>query len=176
MCRADGSLAVTLYFVIPRAVTFEFYKDRPIEVNDNSTIVFNRTPTNFSFDADLLLMADASNSYIPVQFKDIQATVFDLATTKIIGVGHLYNYKVPHKRDIPVRMPLKFSYSAINDTDTTWNDMYKACGHKWNGVVRPDLQFRLEVKQSIIGLTNKPISATQLIGITCPFELGVGSV
>lgn len=54
------SLAVTLYFVIPRAPNFEFYHDQPFTVN-NDTISFNRTPTNFSFSGNLNLWGALSS-------------------------------------------------------------------------------------------------------------------
>lgn len=54
------SLAVTLYFVIPRGPSFEFYHDQPFTVN-NDTISFNRTPTNFSFSGNLNLWGTLSS-------------------------------------------------------------------------------------------------------------------
>lgn len=54
------SLAVTLYFVIPRAPSFEFYHDQPFTVN-NDTISFNRMPTNFSFSGNLNLWGTLSS-------------------------------------------------------------------------------------------------------------------
>jgi hypothetical protein len=47
-------LGVLLYFVIPRNPSFQFYPERPFDV-DNSTISFSRTPTNFSFTGNLNL-------------------------------------------------------------------------------------------------------------------------
>lgn len=50
------SLAVCLYFVIPREVTFKFYEPQPF-MAENSTIYFSRqNPTNFTFEANLQLM------------------------------------------------------------------------------------------------------------------------
>jgi hypothetical protein len=47
-------LGVLLYFVIPRNPSFQFYPERPFDV-DNSTISFSRTPTDFSFTGNLNL-------------------------------------------------------------------------------------------------------------------------
>jgi hypothetical protein len=52
-------LGVLLYFVIPRNPSFEFYPERPFDV-DNSTISFSRTPTNFSFTGNLNLYGTSS--------------------------------------------------------------------------------------------------------------------
>ena len=51
------SLGITLFFLIPRAPSFEFYEQSPFSV-DNSTIDFNRVPTNFSFTGNLNLYGE----------------------------------------------------------------------------------------------------------------------
>ena len=53
------SIGITLFFVIPRAPGFSFYEPTPFAV-DNSTIAFSRTPTNFSFNANLNLFGKSS--------------------------------------------------------------------------------------------------------------------
>ncbi|ORY35457.1 hypothetical protein BCR39DRAFT_461648, partial [Naematelia encephala] len=170
-----AALAVTLYFTIPRAPHFTFYEPNPFTVN-NSTIEFSRTPTNFSFTGDLNLLADSTSSYLPVHFSNIQATLFDLDTQKIIATGNSGNHKMARGTSEPVVLPVEFSYSAVNTSDTTWNDVYTACGHLWPGTIRPDLKFRLEVKMHIIGLVTKPVSETQISDVACPFELAGNSV
>lgn len=165
-----AALIVTLYFVIPRAVKFEFYQPDPLSIN-NDTLVFNRVPTNFSFNADLHLMADASSSYVPVQIK-ADATVLDLRTSKVIARGTLERRTLDHKSNIPIFFPVTFEYAAVNTSDATWDYMYKACQHRWNGVQRGDIELRVEVKQSIIGVVGHPISASSVHSVPCPAELG----
>jgi len=169
------ALAVTLFFTIPRAPSFAFYANEPFTVN-NSTVEFSRTPTNFSFSGNLNLLADASNSYLPVHFSNIQVTLFDLDNDKAIATGAYGNHIIAKKANQAVVLPVQFSYSALNASDPTWNDMYSACGHDWPGTVRPDLKFRLELRMSIIGLVSHPFSETQISGVACPFELPADSV
>lgn len=126
------SLAVTLYFVIPRAPSFQFYTDQPFVVN-NSTISFSRTPTNFSYTGELQLLADASNSYVPVHFSNIQATVYDLDTDKTIATGSYRNHVMSRKANQPVSLPIEFSYSALNASDTT------CASHLTAYLLRPDV-------------------------------------
>jgi hypothetical protein len=57
-------LGVLLYFVIPRNPSFQFYPERPFDV-DNSTISFSRTPTNFSFNGNLNLYGTSSHAELP---------------------------------------------------------------------------------------------------------------
>ncbi|WWD18980.1 hypothetical protein CI109_103437 [Kwoniella shandongensis] len=169
------ALGIALFFLIPRVPSFEFYGEQPFSV-DNSTISFNRTPTNFSFSGNLNLYADASSSYLPVHFTSLQAKLYDLTTDKLIATGDWGNHRIAHKDQQPVLLPVTFSYSALNTSDTTWNDMYDACGHLWTGTTRPDLKFRLVLRMSIMGLVNHPEQSTQISDVTCPFELPGNSV
>ncbi|WVQ99938.1 hypothetical protein IAU59_007081 [Kwoniella sp. CBS 9459] len=170
-----AALGVTLYFVIPRAPNFEFYKDSPFVVNDE-TVNFNRVPTNFSFAGNLNLFGDASSSYLPVHFTSLQATVYDVITNKAIATGDWGNKYMDHKDQQPVVLPVQFQYSAVNTSDTTWNNMYQACGHKWTGTNRPDLKLRLVLRMSIVGLTTHPETSTQISSVACPFELPADGV
>lgn len=169
-----AGLVVTLYFTIPRAVVFQFYDDQPF-VN-TTTPYFARTPANFTFDADLQLMCDSTASYLPVHFSDAKATVIDQDTGNVIAHGSLGNYKMKKGKNIPVRFPVTFSYAAVNASDQTWVNMYDACKYQFQGQTRGDLKFRLEVKQSIIGMVTKPVSQDSLLGIACPFMLPADGV
>lgn len=84
-----------------------------------------------------ILAADASSSYVPVQFSNLQAKLYDLDTNKIIATGDLGKQKVNHAVNQPVILPVTFSYSALNTSDPTWVHIYQACGHLWPGTVRP---------------------------------------
>ncbi|WRT68339.1 uncharacterized protein IL334_005315 [Kwoniella shivajii] len=170
-----AALGVTLFFVIPRVPNFQFYADEPFTV-DNSTVSFNRVPTNFSFTGNLNLYGDGSGSYLPIHFTSLEATVYDETTNKAIAKGDWGNHFMNHKDQQPVVLPVNFAYSAVNTSDTTWNDMYSACGHQWTGTTRPDLKLRLILRMSIVGILHHPEISTQISGVECPFELGVNSV
>lgn len=169
-----AGLAVTLYFVIPRAVVFQFYADEPFM--NTTKPYFARTPANFTFDANLQLLADSTASYLPVQFSNVQAKIIDLDTGVVIANGELGRYKLKKGRNLPVVFPVTFSYAAINGTDQTWTNMYDACKHQFTGQVRSAIKLRLEVKQNIVGMIPKPMSQDSLLGITCPFELPADGV
>jgi hypothetical protein len=184
-------LAVTLYFVIPRNPSFEFYPDRPFDV-DNSTISFSRTPTNFSFTGNLNLygtllttcnrdpadsIADSSSSYVPVQFSNLQAKLYDLNTNKVIATGDLGKHKVNRGANQPIILPVTFSYSALNTSDQTWLDMYSACGHLWPGTARPGMSTE---KQNGVDndneLTNRPEIQASIAVVYCGLDQQAGSV
>ncbi|KAK4688985.1 hypothetical protein P7C73_g1123, partial [Tremellales sp. Uapishka_1] len=168
-------LALVLFFVLPRAPSFSFYDQTPFTV-DNSTVSFSRTPANYSFTGNMNLLADATNSYLPVHFSSLEATLYDLTTSKAIATGNYGNHFVKKAQNVPVVIPIEFSYAAPNSSDTTWLDMYNACEHIYQGTTRPSLGFRVIVKMSIIGLVTHPESSAIIDGVTCPFERASNSV
>ncbi|ORX38555.1 hypothetical protein BD324DRAFT_578158 [Kockovaella imperatae] len=169
------ALAIILFITIPRAPSFTFYVTEPFTVN-NGTIAFSRTPTNFSFAGNLNLFADSTPSYLPVHFSNIEATLYDLSTSEVIATGNYGNHVIPRQQNAPVVLPVEFSYSALNSSDPTWNNMYNACGHIWPGTNRTGLMLQLELRMSIIGLVTHPFSQTQISNVECPFELSSTSV
>ncbi|TXT15757.1 hypothetical protein VHUM_00260 [Vanrija humicola] len=164
-----AALVVVLFFTIPRAAVWTWYQPDPVLVN-NETAVLTRIPANFSFDADLHLLVDASSSWLPVRFSNVQATVYDVQTSKIIAQGNKKSFSVKNKKDQPVVFPISFKYVAFNTSDPTWSDMYDACQYQFNGVKRADLKWTVEIRQGIVGLVNKPVSTDSFTGIDCPFE------
>jgi hypothetical protein len=174
-------LGVTLYFVIPRAPNFSFPSDT-VFLADESTVGFSRTPANFSFTGDIRMIgeycfyatqnpffrwlssplhcfypADASNSWLPVHFNHLEITVLDMNTNKKIGTGDWKDKTIGRKGLHYLSLPVDFSYSAVNATDSTCepfpmarssddgakfrshtgSGMYNACGHRWTGTERP---------------------------------------
>lgn len=96
----------------------------------------------------------------------------DLSTNVVIAKGNLGKKNLGHRKNVPVWFPVTFSYIGVNTSDSTWANMYNACQHQWPGVNRSTLTFRLEVKQSIIGMVTKPVSQDNIVGVPCPFEAG----
>jgi hypothetical protein len=105
-----------------------------------------------------------------VQFSNAQAKIFDSETMNLIATGELGRYKMPRGKAIPVKFPVKFAYTALNSSDVTWWNMYNACQYQWNGVTRDVLNWRLEIKESIVGMVPHPTIATTLVGAVCPFN------
>ncbi|KAH8090725.1 hypothetical protein HD553DRAFT_265989 [Filobasidium floriforme] len=170
-----AALGVTLYFVIPRAPNFSFPSDT-VFLADESTVGFSRTPANFSFTGDIRMIADASTSWLPVHFNHLEITVLDMNTNKKIGTGDWKDKTIGRKGLHYLSLPVDFSYSAVNATDSTWSGMYNACGHRWTGTERPDLSFRVTLKMNIRGLVGKPTVSRLATDLECPFELPSNSV
>lgn len=121
-------------------------------------------------------LADTSASYLPLQFSDIQISLYHLSTNKLIGSGSFGHHTVKKGSAVPVQLPINVTYSAINTSDTTWSDWYNACGHIWAGTNRPSLSVKMVVKSSIVGLVTRPETGSQVGDVACPFELPSNSV
>ena len=101
-----------LYFVIPRVPSLA-YNNQTLMVGNNQTIVWNRTPANFSFDATLNLAFDGRGSYVPAQVKNIKVTVNDLGSTDgtvPVGTGQLSSIEAGTKGFTPLAVPVHFKY------------------------------------------------------------------
>ena len=99
--------------------------------------------------------ADSTSSYLPVYFTNLDITVKDLTTSKQIAHGNWRNQKLKRGTAEFVSLPVQFSYTGVNTSDTTCecsvtpvslpvsltlvhsgSNMYNACGHLWTGTTR----------------------------------------
>ncbi|KAI0754465.1 hypothetical protein C8Q80DRAFT_1266090 [Daedaleopsis nitida] len=178
-----AAIAIVLVFTVPRVPDFSTNQAEPISTSDKDfadTVPadFSRAPANFSFPGTMKLQADTGSNFLPLTFKNIHGTVFDLTTNKQVGQGDTGHVSVP-AHDFPViNLNLNFTYNAINDSDTTWNNWYNACRNKGNYVdnKRPAVQFRLILDMDIVGLIGTKSTSTTVNDGACPIELPQNSV
>ncbi|KAL7414432.1 hypothetical protein BDY24DRAFT_385184 [Mrakia frigida] len=172
LCIAVG---LTVYFVIPRIPSYEFDTTQPIQAiegatNTSDTILFSRTPANFSFPALVSLAADSESTYIPVHLTSISAIVSDLGTGRQVANG-TWSGTFKAKTITNFNIPVTFSYAAINSSDTTWNNYYTACAHIYTGTVRPTLNVKLTLTSKASGRIGATTVSQQISSIACPYEL-----
>ncbi|KAJ7636898.1 hypothetical protein FB45DRAFT_907659 [Roridomyces roridus] len=175
-------IAVVLGICIPRVPSFALSNTTPLGAptgswNDAVPTEFSRTPANFSFPAFADLQVDTTANYIPLNFRHLRATVFDLNSGFIIGTGDLGHLTMPAKKFLDIQIPLNFSYVATNDSDATWNGWHNACQNKDQvaGGNRPGVSFRLVLNMNIVGLIGSYGSSTQVASAPCPIELSSSS-
>lgn len=65
------------------------------------------------------LTVDASSSYLPVHFKELDISVYDINTNKQIGSGSWRGQTVPRSNYHFVTLPVEFSYAGVNASDAT---------------------------------------------------------
>ncbi|PIL35102.1 hypothetical protein GSI_02890 [Ganoderma sinense ZZ0214-1] len=180
LCVAIG---LVLAFTIPRVPAFSTNQIEPISsatapFNTTVPTEFSRSPANFSFPGMMKLQADTGGNFLPLTFNNIHGTVFDLTTNREVATGDTGHLTVPAKQFPVVNLNLNFTYSAVNDSDITWNNWYNACKNKAvvSGGVRQSVQFRLVLDLDIAGLIGKRSASTEVTDGACPIELPTTSV
>ena len=113
-----------MVFTIPRVPGFRFNQDTPltnasIAFNASVPTLFTRFPANFSFPASADLQVDTGSNFLPLTFRKLHATIYDLNTLKPVATGDLGHMTLPAKKLTTVFVPLNFSYTANNDSDQT---------------------------------------------------------
>ncbi|KAI1788874.1 hypothetical protein LXA43DRAFT_610099 [Ganoderma leucocontextum] len=180
LCAAIG---LVLAFTIPRVPPFSTNQIEPISsatapFNTTVPAEFSRSPANFSFPGMMALQADTGGNFLPLTFNNIHGTVFDLTTNRQVATGDTGHLTVPAKQFPVINLNLNFTYSAVNDSDITWNNWYNACKNKAvvSGGIRPSVQFRLVLDLDIAGLVGKQSASTEVTDGACPIELPTNSV
>ncbi|KAJ7046467.1 hypothetical protein C8F04DRAFT_1173402 [Mycena alexandri] len=176
-------IVVVIAFCIPRVPSFSLSNNTPLANATGSwasavPTEFSRVPANFSFPAFIDLQADTTGNYIPLKFQHLRAQVYDLDSDFLIGTGDLGHKTLPAKAFPDVQIPINFTYSATNDSDTTWNNWYDACKNKdrFASGDRPGVRFRLILQMVITGLPGTHTTSTQVSNANCPIELPSNSV
>ncbi|KAJ4482507.1 hypothetical protein J3R30DRAFT_3369414 [Lentinula aciculospora] len=173
-------IGIILAFTIPRVPSFAFNTSTPLanatgDWKDAISTVFSRSPTNFSFPAFADLQVNTESNFLPLTFNHLRATIYDLDTGIQVGSGDLGHRTFPAKALSSFQLPLNFTYSAVNTSDTTWTNWYDACRNAIDDVggVRPGKSFCLitPLDMDILGLTSNPSTQAQVSNADCPVEL-----
>jgi len=130
-------IALVLAFCIPRVPAFSFNSKAPLvnATGDWAKAVpygFSRAPANFSFPAFASLQLNTDANFVPITFKHMRASVFDLDTGRQVAKGDLQGQTVPPKAFPQILLPLNFTYFSTNDSDQTWANWYNGCKNKLN--------------------------------------------
>ncbi|ETW82178.1 hypothetical protein HETIRDRAFT_61294 [Heterobasidion irregulare TC 32-1] len=175
------AIGIVLAFTIPRVPGFELNGRTPLQsasgdFNSSIPIQFSRIPTNFSFPAVADLQIDTGSNFLPLTFNSLHATVFDLDSLREVGHGEMGKTTLPAKTFSNIQMPLNFTYTTVNTTDTTWTNWYDACRNKAliNGD-RPGLRFTLNIAFKIAGLPSQHQTSTSVTNAPCPIELSANA-
>ncbi|KAF5367307.1 hypothetical protein D9757_010095 [Collybiopsis confluens] len=171
-------IGIVLAFTVPRVPSFAFNTSTPLANatgawKDAVPTTFNRSPANFSFPGFADLQVNTESNFLPLKFKYLRATIYDLDTGVKIGAGDLGGRTFPAKALTSFQLPLNFTYSAVNTSDTTWTNWYNGCKNAALDVdgVRPAVKFTIRLDMDIVGLPTKPSTQTQVSNANCPVEL-----
>jgi hypothetical protein len=119
-----GRVALVLGFTIPRVPSIALNSANPL-VNATGPfatavpVIFSRSPTNFSFPAFASLQFDTSSSFLPVQFTQLTASVYDLDSNFKVASGSFARGSLPAQSFPAILLPLNFTYITSNTSDQT---------------------------------------------------------
>ncbi|KAG8807372.1 hypothetical protein FRC18_005595 [Serendipita sp. 400] len=169
-------VGIILAFTLPRVPSFTWNKDAPLTaVNDpDNPPKFATVPAaTFAFNASLDVHIDTGSNFLPLKFNYARVQIADLDTGRLIAEGGLEGYILPAKAYTQVYIPVMFNYTAANNTDQTWANMYNACknSNQYPDRVRPGVNLSVAVQMGIAGLVTHPATSTVLTSAPCPFEL-----
>ncbi|KAH9932776.1 uncharacterized protein BXZ73DRAFT_89921 [Epithele typhae] len=167
----------------PRVPSFSTNVSQPLspatsDYNKTVTTEFSRSPANFSFPGLMKLQLDTGDNFLPLHFSNIHGSLYDLETSVQVASGDTGSLTLPAKSLPVIGLNLNFTYSAVNDSDTTWNNWYAACKNKaiYTDNKRPAVQFRLILDMKISGLIGTHSTSTQVTEADCPIQLPLNSV
>lgn len=117
-------VALVVGITLPRVPAFSFNEATPIAPatgswNESIPTYINVAPANFSFPAYASLQLDTTKNYLPLKFKYLRATIYDLNTLRQIATGDLGRKTFPAKTFPEIMLPLNFTYLASNSSDQT---------------------------------------------------------
>lgn len=111
---------MTLYFVIPRVPSVDFWRDSSDSVLLAGANPFaSSTAGNFSFTSDLHVAIDASASWIPVHYDAFRVELRVLETDVPVAHGPNTGLEVPGRKTTVYAIPLNWSGSFGNGSDPT---------------------------------------------------------
>ncbi|GAA99118.1 hypothetical protein E5Q_05809 [Mixia osmundae IAM 14324] len=171
------ALGITLYFVIPRTPSVLISTSQPLALDTTyaDPVFSHGPPATFDWHGVLNLAFDSTDNYIPIHLSSLSASIKDLNTNAVIATGSKTGLALPGKAQSTVALPIHFAYQANNDTDTTFQDIYKGCSKSYTGVTRPGLNLVVHLSMSIVGIIGSKTANTQLSDLACPFQLAASA-
>jgi hypothetical protein len=135
---------IILAFTIPRAPGVVYNKDTPLgdtPYADDEPQFSSGIPVYFRFNATLDMNINTGENFLPLRFNHLRAEVQELDTSQLIATGDLGSYVLPAKAYERVHVPVFFNYTAANNTDQTWANVYNACrnSNQYPDRIRPGM-------------------------------------
>lgn len=131
----------------------------------------SNTAPSIKADWSLNLQMDNRASFIPIKFGKISAIVNDALTLVQIGSGSMQDVSFSPGSIQAINFPIAINYATLQYTDSTWQDLYKACGPQQVGQsVALQISFTITFELYLLAWTGyKPsVVATPSGNFGCP--------
>lgn len=118
-------IIIIWYFVWPRIPKLSL---QDVDNIGNIQVVTNTTTKSMSANWLLNITADNTNNWVPTRFKSIDFTIKDEETNELFGNGSISKLTLPGRKSSSITVPMSIYYASDNANDTTFQDLYNACG------------------------------------------------
>ncbi|GAA5809414.1 hypothetical protein MFLAVUS_002822 [Mucor flavus] len=150
-------IAVIWYFVWPRIPNLAL---DDIDNVGTIQVITNTTTKSMSTEWSLNMTVDNTANWVPTRIKNIDLSIVDDRTNRMFGNGTTGWITLPPRKKSIVPMYLNVYYESNDANDTTFQDLYNACGVQVNS----NMPF-----ESLQGVLNVTLSVTfHIAGIVWP--------
>lgn len=163
-------ITVIWYFVWPRIPTLSL---QDIDNIGNIQVVTNSTTKSMSATWRLNITADNTNNWVPTRFRSIDFTIRDDETHELFGNGSITKFTLPGRKVSSILVPMTIYYASDIANDTTFQDLYNACGVQVTSNSPFEnqqdlLNVTLSITFSIYGIVWPTTKYLPYTGLNCP--------
>jgi hypothetical protein len=163
-------IVVIWYFVWPRVPLLTL---DDIDINAQLKIPTNTTQKTISTSWLVNISADNSANWIPTRIHHWDVIITDDRTNRLFGQGQIGSFVLAPRRTSIITLPMNIYYETTNENDTTFQDLYNACGIQEKTSVADQtkqslLNATFHVTHHISGIVWSSTSAIPASGLNCP--------
>ncbi|KAI8059961.1 uncharacterized protein B0P05DRAFT_558220 [Gilbertella persicaria] len=167
---AVAVIVVVWFFVWPRVPSLS------VEDVDNVgtlQVVTNTTKMSLSTQWQLNITADNSDNWVPTRISSIDVTIVDDSTQLAFGAGSTGSLVLSPRKKSAIAIPMDIHYETTLTNDTTFQDLYNACGVQVTSSMpfenqQDVLNVTLHVTFHIAGIVWSPMRDIPIHGLICP--------
>jgi hypothetical protein len=162
-------IVVIWYFVWPSITTLSL---NSVDNIGSIQVITNTTQKQMSTQWSLNMTADNTANWVPTRFDSIDLTITDDSTNQVFGNGTTGWLELPGRKKTILDITMDIYYSTSNSNDTTFQDLYNACGVQVTSSTPFDnqqdvLNVTLHVDYHISGLVWSTTKQMPIIGLNC---------
>ncbi|KAI9475918.1 MAG: hypothetical protein EXX96DRAFT_540486 [Benjaminiella poitrasii] len=161
---------VVWYFVWPRVPSLTL---NDVDNIGSIQVITNSTKKSMSTSWLMNMTADNTNNWVPTRIKSIDLAITDDSTKQNFGNGSSGFLVLPARKKSFVTIPMSIYYASDAANDTTFQDLYNACGVQVTSNMPFDnkqdvLNVTLHISIQISGLVWATRKQLPYNGLSCP--------
>ncbi|KAI8355706.1 hypothetical protein BD560DRAFT_484410 [Blakeslea trispora] len=163
-------IVIVWFFVWPRVPSL-FIED--VDNVGTLQVVTNSTKMSFSTQWQLNMTADNTANWVPTHISSLDVSIRDDSTHLAFGNGSASNIVLSPRKKSTIIVPMTINYETMSNNDTTFQDLYNACGVQVTSSMpfenqQDVLNVTLQVTFHIAGIVWSPTQEIPVSGLMCP--------